>query len=166
MKEVFKWDALKRKDYFVDYQNLYTFCGVMPQRNLFLNAARELEKVGEKEKAVEMLDMCMECVPEETYPLDISYLGFSNERLIVRMVDAYLSLGENGKATGLAERFTDKVLESVNFYIQFYDFAKNEFEDCCSLLYYLSDTLDNYGLEENAKTIEQRLTDLVKLYSE
>ena len=166
MKEVYKWDALKRKDYFVDYQNLYTFCGVMPQRNLFLNAASELMKVGENAKAVEMLDMCMECVPEDVYPLDISYLGFSNERIIVRLVDAYLSAGEKEKAAGLAERFTDKMLESVNFYIQYYDFAKSEFEDSCSILYYMSDTLERYGLKEEAKTIEQRLTDLVKLYSE
>ena len=44
MNEVYTWDALKRADYFVDYQNLYTFCGVMSQRGLFVNAAKEMMK--------------------------------------------------------------------------------------------------------------------------
>ncbi len=43
---VYKWDALKRTDYYVDYHNFYTFCGVNSQRGLFANVAHELIKAG------------------------------------------------------------------------------------------------------------------------
>ena len=46
MKNVYSWDALKRTDWFVDYQNFYTFCGVLSQRQLFVNVAKEMLKIG------------------------------------------------------------------------------------------------------------------------
>ena len=49
MKNVYTWDALMRTDYFVDYQHFYTFCGELSQRNLFVNAAKEMLKIGDKE---------------------------------------------------------------------------------------------------------------------
>ena len=93
MKNVYTWDALKRTDYFVDYQHFYTFCGVLSQRNLFVNAAKEMLKIGDKERAVELLDMCQECVPEENFPLDMTYLGFSNEYMVIDMIETYYTAG-------------------------------------------------------------------------
>jgi hypothetical protein len=49
-----------------------------------------------------MLDMCQECVPEENYPLDMVYLGFTNEYWVLEMIDLYYSLGEREKAERLA----------------------------------------------------------------
>ena len=93
IKNVYSWDALKRKDYFVDYQNLYTFCGVLSQRNVFVNAAKEMLKIGDRERAVELLDMCQECVQEENFPLDMTYLGFSNEYMVIDMIETYYLAG-------------------------------------------------------------------------
>ena len=56
MTNVYKWDALERDDYFVDYQNLYTHLGVMSQRGLFVNAAKAFFKAGENDRALEMLE--------------------------------------------------------------------------------------------------------------
>ena len=120
MKNVFTWDALKRTDYFVDYHNNYTFCGVLSQRQIFVNVAKELMQVGEYAKAIEMLDMCQECVPEENYPLDMVYLGFTNEYWVLEMIDLYYSLGEREKAEDLLYRLMDSLKESKEF------FAKHE----------------------------------------
>ena len=119
MKNVFTWDALKRTDYFVDYQNNYTFCGVLSQRLLFVNVAKELFEVGEIEKAIEILDMCQECVPEENYPLDMSYLGFSNEYMVADMIQLYYDLGEKEKGRNLMERFTPRLNDSMEFFARF-----------------------------------------------
>ena len=68
MKNVYKWDALKRKDYYVDYQNLYTNLGVMSLRNLFVSAANAFIDAGQNSRAVEMLDLCQEVLNPVRYP--------------------------------------------------------------------------------------------------
>ena len=161
MTEVFTWDALKRKDYFVDYQNMTTFCGVMSQRRLFYNVAEELYEAGEMAKAEEILDMCHECVPESTYPLDLSYLRTGNEYAVVQMVDLYYRLGAADKATALAERFADSMMSSIGFYVQFYDFARSDFEDGCQYIYYLADIMRLGGASEQADAVEKKLDDTV-----
>ena len=39
---VYTWDDIRRNDYDVDYQNYYTFLGVLPQREIFVSTANSL----------------------------------------------------------------------------------------------------------------------------
>ena len=162
MKNVYTWDALKRTDYFVDYQNFYTFCGVLSQRQLFVNVAKEMLKINDKERAVEMLDMCQECVPEVNFPLDITYLGFINEYMVVDMIETYYDAGAPEKALELAERFADQLFDSLYFFLQYYDFAKREFESCYNNLQYLADLTEHHGDKEFADGINSRFEALME----
>jgi hypothetical protein len=163
VKNVFSWDALKRKDYFVDYQNFYTFCGVLSQRQLFANVAREQLKAGEKERTIEILDMCQECVPEENYPLDMVYLGFSNEYMVLEMIELYYEAGAPEKALALAERFAESLMASANFFLYNYDYTKREFETCYSTLSYLAELADMNGDKEFAEDIRTRFNALLDI---
>ena len=163
MKNVYTWDALKRKDYFVDYQNFYTFCGVLSQRNLFVNAAKEMLKIGDSERAVELLDMCQECVPEENFPLDITYLGFSNEYMVIDMIETYYQAGAYDKALELSKKFMDQIFISSEFFLQFYDYAKKEFDACYNCISYVADLADHYGDKEYAKEIRERFNAMLDL---
>jgi len=165
MTEVFKWDALKRTDYFVDYQNLYTFCGVMSQRGLFVNAAKEMLKDNRPDRAVELLDKCQECVPAENFPLDMSYLGFINEHNMFDIISTYFAAGAPDKALALAERFSDELLESALFFLEFYDYTKSNFNDTCKYVYYLSDILKQNGYEEEGLKMEEELENMVRSLS-
>ena len=162
MKNVYSWDALKRTDYFVDYQNFYTFCGVLSQRQLFVNVAKEMLKIGDKERAVEMLDMCQECVPESNFPLDITYLGFINEYMVVDMIETYYDAGAPEKALELAERFSDQLFESLYFFLEYYDFTKREFESCYNNLQYLAELTEHHGDKEFADGINSRFESLME----
>ena len=77
MMNVYSWDALRRDDYDVDYQNYYTFLGVLPQRELFVTTATALLKAGDKERALEILDKCQESLPDNVWPLESIPLGFT-----------------------------------------------------------------------------------------
>ena len=156
MKNVFSWDALKRTDYFVDYQNYYTFCGVMSQRGMFVNVAKEMLKIGDSARAVEMLDMCQECVPVENFPLDMTYLGFSNEYMVIDMIETYYDAGAKEKALDLARRFTDEMFVSSSFFLNNYDAAKREFESCYSCISYVAELADHFGDKEFATEIRNR----------
>jgi hypothetical protein len=164
MTKVFKWDALKRGDYFVDYQNYYTFCGVLSQRNIFVNAAKEMLKIGDAARAEELLDMCQECVPEKDYPLDLTYLGFSNEFMVVDMIETYYNAGAPEKAAALASRLTDELFKSTIFFLEFYDYARTEFENCYKILQYVSDLSDHRGNVELATSIRDRFNKMVEAY--
>ena len=163
MKNVFTWDALKRTDWFVDYQNYYTFCGVLSQRSIFVNVAKEMLKIGDKERAVEMLDMCQECVPAENFPLDMTYLGFSNEFMVVDMIETYYKAGAPEKADALAARFADELLVSMNFFLGYYDYAKKEFETCYNCLSYLADMTERYGDASLSKEINDAIDSMLEI---
>ena len=156
IKNVYSWDALKRTDYFVDYQNFYTFCGVLSQRNLFVNAAKEMLKIGDSERAIELLDMCQECVPEENFPLDITYMGFSNEYMVLDMIETYYQAGAKEKALELAERFSEDIFVSAEFFLQYYDFAKREFDACYNCISYMAELADHFGDKTSANSLRER----------
>ena len=147
MKNVYTWDALKRTDYFVDYQNLYTFCGVLSQRQIFVNVAKELVEAGQEEKALEILHMCEECVPEANFPLDMTYLGFSNEYWVTDMIIMYFTLGDDARACALARRFMAQLQNSKKFYEQF-DELKHLYDTTNKYIKYMigvcQDTIDEY----------------------
>ena len=161
MKNVFTWDALKRTDYYVDYQNFYTFCGVLSQRNVFVNAAKEMLKIGDTERATELLDMCQECVPEENFPLDITYMGFSNEYMVIDMIETYYLAGAKDKALELSQRFMDQIFKSLEFFLEYYEQAKREFDACYNCVSYLAELSDYYGDEAFAGEIRSRFNALL-----
>ena len=166
VKNVFTWDALKRKDYFVDYQNFYTFCGVLSQRNLFTNVAKEMLKIGDKERAVEILDMCQECVPEENFPLDVTYLGFSNEYMILEMIETYFMADADEKALDLAKRFVEELFVSTEFFLYNYDDAKREFDACYNCISYVSELADHFGYKDYGAEVRKRFNDMLGVEEE
>jgi hypothetical protein len=163
IKNVYTWDALKRTDYFVDYQNFYTFCGVLSQRQIFLNAAFELLEVGDAGRALELLDMCQECVPEENFPLDISYLGFSNEYRVIDMANAYYMAGAPEKAEELLRKITDQLFVSLMFFHDFFENenASSEAQKICYTLECAIQCAVNGESMELAEEIHQRLEDFI-----
>jgi len=163
IKNVYSWDALKRTDYFIDYQHYYTFCGVLSQRNLFVNAAKEMLKIDDKERAVELLDMCQEYVPAENFPLDMTYLGFSNEYMVIDMIETYYDAGADEKALDLAKRFCDELFVSTEFFLNYYDFAQKEFENCYNCISYIADLTDHFGDNEFADQIRNRFNALLDM---
>ena len=160
IKNVYTWDALKRTDYFVDYQNFYTFCGVLSQRQIFVNAAWEMLKIGDKERAIELLDMCQECVPEENFPLDITYLGFSNEYMVIGMAEAYYAAGASDKAEALLRRMLDPLMESLKFFGGYSDYASHEFEKVYNYLEYMAQVASEGGSKEFVDELMARFEEL------
>ena len=146
MKGVYKWDAVKRTDYFVDYQNIYTFLGVLSQRQLFLTVANALIDAGEPEKAVEMLDLCQENCPRENFPLESIPLGFTgNDYMVAQMIEDYYYLGEASKARELAAAMGEELMITAGFYLEWGRLGEAEFEAASRVLLYIADVCKQYG---------------------
>ena len=154
MTEVYSWDAQSRDDYLIDYQNIYTNMGVVSTRALFLSAARALMKEGQNDRAVELLDKSQEIM--RNFPLDGIPVGMSaSNYTVIGMVEAYFKLGERGRARKLAAEMGAAMLESAQFYLDFYEYAKDEFENCGSYIYYLADILR----ENDDNSMADKITD-------
>ena len=166
MTDKFKWDAISRDDYFVDYQNLYTHLGVMAQRTLFVNAATAFLKAGENGRALEMLDKCQNVLKRDKYPVEGIPLGFStNDYMICEMVSLYYKLGQTDKARELAVTLFNELLVSSRFYLEYYDYAKDDFELCGNYVYYLQDVVNKAGDAELAKKIGDNFEQLIDAVS-
>ena len=166
MKEVYSWDALKRTDWFVDYQNIYTFMGVLSQRALYVNVAAALMAAGENGKALEMLDLCQENVREENFPLESISLGFTaNDYMVVQMVSDYYKLGAPEKARELAAKMGTALMETARFYLEFYDYAKSDFEITGQYIYFLADEMEKGGDKELSDKLLDSFSVLLRLVS-
>ena len=160
MTEVYKWDALSEDDYFIDYQNEYTFLGVLSQRNLFTMCADVFIREGQKDRALEMLSKCEQVM--RRYPLETISLGFSgNDYMVVDMVNQYYALGHPDKAREIAKALGDELLTTAAFYLEFYDWGRNEFELAGNYIYLLSDSLKNGGDEALGKELTDKFVDIV-----
>ena len=161
MTSLYTWDTLKRTDWFVDYQNLFTFCGVMSQRGIFASVAMEMVEAGEYDMAVEILDKCQSVIPEENFPLDIILYGFSNERDLICMIEAYYLAGEPEKASELCSSMSDQILKSCEFFLKHYEDAKDYFESCYNVLAVLVSVADEYGDTTLSSSIRERFNELL-----
>ena len=162
MKNVYKWDALKRTDWFVDYQNMYTFLGVMGQRQLYLTVANALIDAGEDQKAIEIMDMCGENFPEENFPLETISVGFvGNDYMVAQIIENYYYLKESDKARDLASRFAAQLLDCARFYIQWGSLGSSELESAARVLLYVADVCKQYGDKEFGDNLETTLSDLI-----
>jgi len=158
---VYTWDTLERSDWFVDYQNIYTFTGVMSQRGIFASVAMEMIEAGEFERAVEILDKCQSVIPEENFPLDIILYGLGNERDLISMIEAYYLAGAPEKASALCSSMSDEVLVSCEFFLNHYEDAENYFDSCYNVLAVLASVADEYGDDSLASSIRLRFNDLL-----
>ncbi len=164
MKNEFTWEQTRRKDYFVDYQNMYTNLGVMSLRNIFVCASNAFIKAGETDRALEMLDMCQENVPAEIYPLETIPVGFSgNDMVVVNMIENYYLLGQTEKARELGVALANELIVSARFYLEYYDYSQSDFELCGHFIYYLADAFEKGGDTELSTKLQENLSKLIKV---
>ena len=162
MMNKWSWDALKRTDYFVDYQNLYTFLGVSPTRELFGNVARLCLEAGDKERAVKVLDKCMESIPVETYPLETVSIGFAgNDLRVMDLVSLYYKADQPEKARALADQYEAELKQAITFFLEFYDFAHQNFDYSYQMVQYLSDIYVEAGDKDRSEALLSWMEDLV-----
>ncbi len=162
MTETYSWDAMRRDDYFVDYQNLITHLGVISERGIFVEAATAFLNKGEFDRAVEMLDLCQKSVPDTLYPLETLCIGFSgNDYMVIKMVEYYLLLTEREKGLRLAAKLGDALLTLMRYDLQTLPYSKSELETCSNYLYYLIDILQERHETEFASVLTDSMKQLL-----
>lgn len=112
LMNTFEWGRMNEKDVHLDYYTLRTL-SVIRFRSLHTRLALQLLKEGQQEKAVNVLDRCMELAPSRVMPYDQFVSGISlpdrKGGLIHHegLIEAYYMCGETEKAnTILKEHYS------------------------------------------------------------
>jgi len=157
------WEAVSRKGYYVDYQNLYTFLGVLPQREFFYNAANAMLEKKDTVKCEQILDKCISDFPNENFPYESISVGFyNNDLMVIRIIDLYYRIGRPEKAKAIQDVYSEELFETTKFFLEYYDLAQRDFELCSNCLYYLCDTLKINGQKEAADNIMKKFEAMLK----
>ncbi len=99
----FQWGRMNEEDVQLDYYTIRTL-SVIRFRSLHTRLAMQLLQEGDKERAVEVLDRCMELAPSRVLPFDQYVTGITMpgpEGGIIHhegIIEAYYLCGENEKA--------------------------------------------------------------------
>ena len=160
-KNVYRFDSFD-KDYHVDYQNLYTFLAVCPIRSQFVNLAEALLIAGEQDKAEEILDMCIDKLPQDKYPYNAVFLQSVNEYSILNLIELYLKCSEVDKAKALSDKFVDETVQVTQYYGQGWPsdsgmLSEDKVKACLQYIYYVNSIRKAYGQEEYAAAMMEKI---------
>ena len=161
LMNVFKFDAVSADDYFIDYQNLYTHLGVMSLPNMFVTSADFYLKLEQNDRVKAILDKYRQVM--QHYPMEAIPIGLSGADLAaIDVIEDYLKIGCLDEARSMALEYSKEILTSAAFYLEFYRYAKSEFDQCSSFIYYFANRLRQNGIEDLADQVENLLEQMVK----
>jgi len=116
----FTWGRMNQPDVHVDYYSIRTL-SVIRFRNMHVRLALELLGIGEKEKAIEVLDHCMELAPHSVLPYDqfIGGLTFPQGNKTIHhpgVIEAYYLCGETEKANAVFREYFEILNQRLIFF--------------------------------------------------
>jgi len=108
MKE-FNWGGVDDDNVILDWTNV-RFTSTMRIREQFNKVARNLIYEGENEKAIKILDKCIDLLPKDKVPYGFSLPG---------IIESYYLSGENEKAAKLFEIYRNDIVEELEYFKRF-----------------------------------------------
>ncbi|RUT78406.1 glycosyltransferase family 117 protein [Ancylomarina longa] len=113
----FDFGRIKEPDVYMDQFHILTV-NIMSFRTTFNRLASALNDEGKKEKAVKVLDKCMEELPTDKIPFDNTLIGFIQE---------YYRAGATKKANKLLEDMAQQSYDKLNYYLSLENRFGNNF---------------------------------------
>ncbi len=108
MMNKFAWGGAKEKGVDIDYNHKRTLAVVKARYN-YAKLAKTLASEGKNEKAIQVLDYCMQALPVETLSYDM---------YIPDIIDAYFASGDTEKAVSLTNGLTKFCFEKIDYYFR------------------------------------------------
>lgn len=154
----FQWGGME-KDHIYLNENNRRMC--MNLRNNFARLAEALINEGKKEKAIEVLDRCLEVMPEHNVPFNFFMLP---------VAEGYYKAGAPEKGNAIVSRLADIYEAELNYYFglenEFYKSLERELQQSLSVMYRLTIlTNQTYKQEELGKEIEAKFEQLQQVFS-
>ncbi len=147
----FVWRGANDDKVYIDYNHTRTLTVVKARLN-YARLAKALASQGKNEKAIQVLDRCMEELPLKNVPYD-PYVG--------NIIEAYLAAGATEKAVAMSNDLTDHYYKRLEYYLKQdpYIIASAEFDIQTAIQYTskVADALVQYGEKKMGEEITAKL---------
>ena len=159
----YRFESMADTTIHIDYQNLFTFSAVVPVRDLFATTASALIDRGDKKRAEEVLDKCIEVLPERNFPYNVAMFRSLNEWSMLTIIGDYFLIGQPEKALALGDRFADETIKTILYFSTPIgpkpdDILSNKlYEDAVNTYLYLVKLYNAHGRQDAAKALESKL---------
>jgi tetratricopeptide (TPR) repeat protein len=151
MIKKFVWGGVKEKGVNIDYNHKRTLIVVKARLN-YARLAKALSDEGKNEKAIEVLNYCMEILPLEK----ISY-----DPYMADIIESYFAAGGTEKAVEMTKAFCDYYYERLDYYLKQKPYIINsaEFEIQTAIQYTsrVANACAVHGKPEMAEEINKKL---------
>ncbi len=156
MMNKFKWGGMETKDIYMD-ENNRRMC--MNLRNNFGRLANELIKEGKKDKALKVLEKCIEVMPDEIIPYDF---------FMLQVVEGFYKLNENEKGNTVLKRMFEIYEDNAKYYLslspKYQKTLERERDQAMAIMQRLTQIVQQYSQEELGKELEERFNVLHNQY--
>jgi len=147
----FVWGGANTPGVNIDYNHKRTIIVVKARMN-FARLAKALAEEGKNEKAVAVLDRCMEDLPLSKIPYD---------PYVADLIDAYFAAGSTEKAVNMTMAFREYYFERLDYFLKQKPYIVNsaEYEIQTAIQYTsrVAGSCEKYGKPELAKEINDKL---------
>jgi Protein of unknown function (DUF2723) len=154
----FVWGGAKEKDVNIDYNHKRTLI-VIKARSNYARLAKTLSDEGKNEKALEVLNYCMDVFPLEK----LSYDPYMSD-----IIEAYFAAGGTEKALEMTKAFCDYYYQRLDYYLKQkpYIMSSAEYEIQTAIQYTskVANSLNAHGKPELAEEINKKLEDYYTKY--
>ncbi|WP_461641441.1 glycosyltransferase family 117 protein [Labilibaculum euxinus] len=152
----FKWGNMNHPDVYID-ETTSRLCTNM--RNNFLRLSESLLDEGKRDSAVQVLDKCVELVPNEKVPFDY---------LAILMAQSYYRAAEDEKGNQMIQTISDRLVQELDYYMTLTPVSTSEFPRLKSrdlaLLQELYRITNQYNQKELNRKIELEFKRLLESY--
>ncbi|HUX96123.1 MAG TPA: DUF2723 domain-containing protein [Bacteroidales bacterium] len=147
----FVWGGANTPGVNIDYNHKRTIIVVKARMN-FARLAKALAEEGKNEKAVAVLDRCMEDLPLSKIPYD---------PYVADLIDAYFAAGSTEKAVNMTMAFREYYFERLDYFLKQKPYIVNsaEYEIQTAIQYTsrVAGSCEKYGKPQLAKEINDKL---------
>ncbi len=154
----FVWGGAKEKDVNIDYNHKRTLIVIKARYN-YARLAKTLSEEGKNEKALEVLNYCMDVFPLEK----LSYDPYMSD-----IIEAYFAAGGTEKALEMTKAFCDYYYQRLDYYLKQkpYIMSSAEYEVQTAIQYTskVANSCNAHGKPELAEEINKKLEDYYTKY--
>ncbi|MCE5345986.1 MAG: DUF2723 domain-containing protein [Bacteroidales bacterium] len=151
MIKKFLWGGANDKDVNIDYNHKRTIIVVKARLN-YARLAKALAEEGKNEKALEVLNYCMEALPLEKIPYD-PYMS--------DIIESYFAAGSTEKALEMTKDFCNYYYERLDYYlkqnINIVNSAEFEIQSAIQYTSRVANACAEYGKKDIAEEINNKL---------
>jgi hypothetical protein len=148
LMETFQWGRMNQEDVQLDYYTIRTL-SVIRFRSLYTRLALQLLEEDKKQKAIEVLDRCMELAPARVLPFDqyVSGITFPDGKGCFihheGIIEAYYLCGETDKANAILTEHYRSLSEELQYFDSMKPRQKSSIQQEINELLYQMEELDD-----------------------